>query len=270
MNVRFAGNVQANTMTNVYALVQMQSGVENEEIYLRLDKCEGNTLTFVSSFPVILPGGQVVTFTAMDRFADPYSAILDETGTAVSELLTEASLVWDLNETGSASGASISIDAVTENRYTVTVRVSYDTAMAADSFVGSAIDLRAALTYGDGATGTLERKAEFAATQNDTVAVYTMELTLPDDVAAVTVGLAASAITTDQVLYNRDYTVKLSAELPACEEVTLQRSPISEPDHTEPVPGTRDTGDAFALILLAVLMALTVLAVLALRRKAQT
>ena len=269
MNVRFAGNIQANTMTNVYALVQMQSGAENGEVYLRLDKCEGSTLTFVSSFPVILSGGQVVTFTAMERFADPYGAILDENGTAVSELLTEAVLVWDLNQTGNAGGVTLSVDAVAENRYTVTVRVAYDTAVAADSFAGSAIDLRAAMTYGDGAAGTLERKAEFAGVENETVAVYTMDLTLPADVAAVTVSLAGAAIIADGVLYNREYTVKLSAELPACEEVSIQRGPISEPGTAEPVPGTRDAGDASALILLAVLLTLSVLAVLVLRRKAK-
>lgn len=274
MNVRFEGNIQVNTMTNVYALVQMHSGVEIEEVYLRLDKCEGNTLTFVSSFPVILSGGQIISFTAMDRFADPYGAILDENGTAVSELLTDASLVWNMDRTGNASGVTISVDAVAENRYTVTLRVSYDTPVAADSFVGSAIEVRAALTYGDGAAAALESKAEFTAVENDTVAVYTMDLTLPANVAAVTVSLAESAIIADQALYNREYTVKLSAELPACEEVSIQRSPISEPDSVEPdgaepVPGTRDTAGASALLVLAVLMTLSVLAVLALRRKAK-
>lgn len=270
MTVRFDGQVQAATMTNVYALVGMQTGVETEEVYLKLSEAEGNMLTFVSSFPVHLPGGEIITFTAPERFADPYGVILDENGTAVSEVLTDAALMWDLNGTGKVSSAVLSADSTEDDRLTAALRVTFDTPVAAETFQNSTVALKALLTCPDGTVSTLELDMVFDTIENDAVAVYTADITLPADVAKVTFTLGSGAITTDKTLYNRDYTVKLSTVLPECGELSIIRTPAEEPGETEPLPETYDPQPVPALGVLALLLLLMAVAVLALRRKTRT
>lgn len=267
MTVQFDGPVQAATMTNVYALVRMCSGEETEDVHLMLSKAEGNQLTFVSSFPVLLSGGQIITFTALERFADPYGAVLDENGTAVSEILTDAELVWNLNGSGKATSAVLSVDSEEDHRLTVALRVAFDTPVAAETFQNSTVALKALLTCPDGTISTLERNMAFTSIENDTVAVYTADIILPADVGEVTFTLGAEAIATDKTLYDRDYTVELSKALPECDELSITRPTAEEPIEPEPVPGTDDRLPVFTLSLLALLM---VLAVLVLRRKTRT
>ena len=224
LTVRFDMPIQARTLTNVYAVALMQTGSETEEIYLGLEQVQDDTLTFRSTFPVIPAGGQTVTFTARERFADPYGAIVDQTGTAVSELLPDAELVWDLSGTGKANSAVLSVTTADKNQLTVTLRVGFDTPVAPEAFQSSTVDLSGQLTYLDGSTSALNQSMAFCGIEQGQTAVYTAQITLPSDADTIRFTLGEQNIAVSDPLYSADYTTRLSTDLPECQPISITRT----------------------------------------------
>lgn len=223
MTAQFDTVLSALTMTNVYAYVLMETGTETEEIYLKLQKAEGNTLTFISGSPVVLSGDETITFTARNRFADPYGAIRDENGLAVSEILPPAMLVCSMEGTGMVSSAALRVDGTENDQVTVSLRVAYDTAVAEQAFKGSSVVITGKLTYLDGTVSDLERTVEFTAVENGNVVVYTTVIALPSDVDTAVLRLGSNQIITSGPLYSADYMVKLSAAVPEAEALSIAK-----------------------------------------------
>ncbi len=271
MTVQFDTVISALTMTNVYAYVLMESATETDEVYLKLEKAEGSTLTFVSGSPVVLSGDEIITFTAMERFADPYGVIRDENGLAVSEILPAATLVYSMEGIGVASRAALQMDSTRNNRITVSLRVAYDINVAQQAFKGSSVVITGKLTYLDGTVSDLERTVEFTAVENGNVAVYTTVIDLPSNVETAVLSLGSTRINTSSPLYSADYTVKLSPDLPEAEDLSFRNSSEGSGE-TEDIPKTDNPLPVNTVLLLMLLMPLmlAVLAVPVLSRKRRT
>lgn len=229
MTVAFDGPVSAATMTNVYAYVQMQTGTETEEVYLELLSVQDQTLTFVSTSPVILTGDRVITITAGERFADPYGVVTDENGTPVSEALTEAALVRDLTGSAMAASASLEMDCAAVDQITITARIAFAEDILKDSFRNSTVEMTGHLSYLDGQTSLLVQNMAFAGVEDGSVALYTATVTLPADVSAAAFEIGSAEITLDEgALYNAAQTRVLSAALPESEELTVAKTEAAQ------------------------------------------
>ena len=224
MTVTFPEAVSADTLTNVYAQAQIQTGTDTQELYLMLDSVRDNVVTFVTKSPVYLTGGQVITITAPSRFADPYGAITDGSGTAVSEVLPQAEHVLNLTGQGLVTSVSLLMAKAENNTVTLRVSVIYAEQINADSFQGSSIQIYGNLEYMDGQTSAVTQRLTFQEAQDGT-AIYEGQLILPAEARVARMTLADSAIETDGgALFDSTGKLILSAQLPETSDLTIRKT----------------------------------------------
>lgn len=221
LTVQFDTALTAWSMTNVFASVDMETTNGSERLYLSLEAVEGSTLTFATKTPVVLPGNAVITFKAVERFADLDSAIRDSRGLGVSERLPETSMTCSTEGSGGIAWAKLQVEKTEGNRITVSFRAIFNANLSKQAFNGSSVVIAGSLTYADGTSSQLEKTVEFTGVENGFVAVYTTTLELPGDVDGAQLYMASEEIQASSPLYNEDYSVKLSPVLPQLENLSI-------------------------------------------------
>lgn len=228
MTVQFDTALSALTMTSSYAYVDMVSGGDTQRLCLGLESVEGNALTFATTTPVVLPGDVIITFKALERFADPDSVIRDGAGLGVSEILPDTTLVYSTEAFGGIAWAQLQVDEARGSQVTVSFRAAFDTNLARQSFNGSSVVIAGNLTYADGTTSRLEKTVGFSNVENGNVAVFTTTVELPADVDTAVLRVASAQIHSVSPLYSADHTVKLSGILPQVTELSVGKAKATD------------------------------------------
>lgn len=223
LTVQFDTALTAWSMTNVFACVDMETTKGSERLYLTLEAVEGSTLTFATKTPVVLPGNAVITFKAMERFADLDSAIQDSRGLGVSERLPETSMTCSTEGSGGIAWAKLQVEKTEGNQITVSFRAIFNANLSKQAFNGSSVVIAGSLTYADGTSSQMEKTVELTGVENGFVAVYTTTLELPGDVDGAQLYMASEEIQSSGPLYNEDYSVKLSPVLPQMENLSIRK-----------------------------------------------
>ncbi len=224
--VVFEDAVNAQTLTNVWANVSVDSNKREGDLGVSLVSIEGSVLKFVADTPISLRSGEIATFNVPKIFEDVAESIVDENGIPVSRAVngegTEA--VMDMTGRGMAQSATVAVENAGKNLLTVTVRVTYNEDLRELSFENSSLELEQLLTFSDGTQSNAVSKMDFVGLEGTNCAVYSCEVTVPDEADSVDFSTGDSITnTTGTEFYNESRTLALDTTIPNSENTNVSK-----------------------------------------------
>lgn len=224
--VIFEDDVTVQTVTNVWTNVPVDSNMRDGTVGVALESVSENVLKFVADTPISLRSGEIASFNVPEMFEDVAQSILDEKGIPVSRKIKGSSNVAfvDMTGKGTVQSATIDIESTDKNVISVTVKVAYNESLRELSFENSSIVLEQLLTYADGTQSNAAADMSFTGIEEGSVAVFTCNVTVPDEADSVEFSLGdAITNTTGTELYNENRTIALDAAIPEGENANVTK-----------------------------------------------
>ena len=224
--VNYESEITAYSLTNVVAVITMETANGCHGIKMNLDSVDSKTVKFVSETPITLTSGEIISFTLPERFSDIHSSLKDASGIAVSEAIGGlATLVADMSGRGMAKYSLIEVEKTGKNSVKVTAKITYEEALREISFEKAYVELYQYIVHCDEKITNTVSNLEFEAIEDKHTVVFSKEIEVPSRAESIRFDIGDKITnTTGTAFYNEGKTIELDDSVPGAEGVTIGKA----------------------------------------------